>query len=92
MTTVKTEQLQLGPGLVFKAVREFGFPTLVAAVLGVVLWFSHRDASAERKELWAKHAEERALLAREIGAKLDKLKREVRREHGCKVNVAEDDE
>lgn len=83
-TTPKTDQLQLGPGLVFKAVREFGFPTLVAAVLGGVLWMSHREAKVERKEIWAKHAEERATMQKEVGARLDRLRREVRRERGCK--------
>lgn len=95
--TVKTEQMRLGPGFVLKAIKELGLPTVLVCIMSVgiyLLWKvdkaeSHEAQvafSEERKELWKKHSEEREAILKEMNEKLDKIRRDVRRDKNCKTD------
>ena len=102
MAEIKTEQMQLGPGLVIKAIKELGVPTVLLCLLAgaiYLLWKVDRQdlhdamqaASAERQEIYKKHSEERSVSLKELQAMqdlLEKIRRDVRRDKNCK---SEDD-
>ena len=99
---IKTEQMQLGPGLVIKAIKELGVPTVLLCLLAgaiYLLWKVDRQdlhdamqlASEERKEIYKKHNEERAAFLKDfqdMQELLAKVRRDVRRDKNCK---SEDD-
>lgn len=97
---VKTEQMQLGPGFVLKAIKELGVPTVLLCLLAVaiyLLWKVDRQdlrdlmtaASAERTVIYQRHAEERAVTSKqmqELQDLLAKVRRDVRRDKNCKTD------
>ena len=97
---IKTEQMQLGPGFVLKAIKELGVPTVLLCLLAVaiyLLWKVDREdmkaamaaASAERQAIYEKHKEEREQTLKDIEAmkeQLDKIRRDIRLDKNCKTS------
>jgi hypothetical protein len=94
---VKTEQMRLGPGFILKAIKELGLPTVLVCLMSVgiyMLWnVSRQDlqkamasASEERQAIYKKHAEERDQFMKEVTERLDKIRRDVRRDKNCRTD------
>jgi hypothetical protein len=75
----KTEQMKLGPGLVFKAMERFGFPTVVAIAIGSAFYMYAKQVHEERLAGDAK-----------IVAKLNKVLILLEVKNGCSLLNSQD--